>query len=109
MISAESKSRSAARTLAGDLTAIRIVLDRLVSPARDRPIKIELPSIKAASDLIAAASALTEATSAGEITPNEAAALSTLVGNVGKAVETVELAERLAKLEEQMVAKGGNP
>jgi hypothetical protein len=61
-----------------------------------------MPSIGAADDLIAAASALTDATAAAEITPNEAAALSTLVSKLAKAVETVDLAERLAKLEEQI-------
>jgi hypothetical protein len=56
-----------------------------------------------------AASALTDAVAAGDITPGEAASLSMLVGNVAKAVETVELSERLAKFEEQMAAKGGTP
>jgi hypothetical protein len=70
---------------------------------------LALPKINAASDLIAAASALTEATAAGEITPNEAAALSMFVGNVAKAVETFELSERLARLEEQMAPKAGTP
>jgi hypothetical protein len=60
-----------------------------------------LPSIKSATDLIAAAAALTEATAAGDITPGEGASLSTLVGNVAKAVETVEILERLTSLEER--------
>jgi hypothetical protein len=66
-------------------------------------------SIKSAADLIAAAAALTEATAAGDITPGEAASLSTLVGNVAKAIETVEIVERLVKLEEQFAVKGNNP
>jgi hypothetical protein len=41
----------------------------------------------------------------GDITPGEAASLSTLVGNVAKAVETVEIVPRLAKLEEQLAAR----
>jgi hypothetical protein len=64
------------------------------------------PKISAASDLIAAAAALTDAVAVGEVTPSEAASLSQLVGNVAKAVETFELSERLAKLEEQVAAKG---
>jgi hypothetical protein len=64
---AEAISKRAVElALAGDLTAIRLVLDRLVSPARDRPIHLALPKINAASDLIAAASALTEATAASK-------------------------------------------
>ena len=68
-----------------------------------------MPSIKSAADLITAAAALTDATAAGDITPGEAASLSTLVGNVANAIETVEIVARLAKLEEQIAAKGTNP
>jgi uncharacterized protein DUF5681 len=95
--------------LAGDPTAMRIVLDRLCPPRRERTISLDMPSIKSATDLIAAAAALTDATAAGDITPSEAASLSTLVGNVAKAVETVEIVARLAKLEEQLAVKGTNP
>jgi len=31
--------------LGGDLTAIRLVLERLVSPARDRPIQVDISTI----------------------------------------------------------------
>jgi hypothetical protein len=44
--------------------------------------------------LIAAASAVAEAAADGEITPGEAASLSTLVANTAKAVETFELADQ---------------
>jgi hypothetical protein len=44
--------------------------------------------------LIAAAATLTGAVSDGEITPGEAASLSTPVANTAKAVETFELAEQ---------------
>jgi hypothetical protein len=95
--------------LAGDPTAMRIVIDRLCPPRRERTVTLDMPSIKSATDLIAAAAALTEATAAGDITPSEAASLSTLVSNVAKAVETVEIVARLAKLEEQLAVKGNNP
>jgi hypothetical protein len=51
-------------------------------------VEISLPKIAAASDLIAAAAALTDAVAGGDITPNEASALSNLVGNTAKAIET---------------------
>jgi hypothetical protein len=68
-----------------------------------------MPSIKSASDLIMAAAALTDATAAGDITPSEAASLSTLVGNVAKAIETVEIVARLERIEEQLGTKGMSP
>ena len=93
--------------LAGDPTAMRLALDRLCPPRRERPVFVDLPKITAAADLILAAAALTEATAAGTLTPGEAASLSTLVGNVARAVETVEIVQRLARLEELIAAKGG--
>ena len=71
---AETISRKAVElALGGDLTAIRIVLDRLVAPRRDRPVEIALPKIVTASDLVAAASAIVEAIEEGAVTPSEAA------------------------------------
>jgi hypothetical protein len=93
----------------GDPTALRIVMDRLCPPRRERTISLAMPSIKSAADLITAAAALAEAATNGEITPSEAASLSTLVANTAKAVETFELAERLTRLEEQAAAKGNAP
>jgi tRNA A37 threonylcarbamoyladenosine synthetase subunit TsaC/SUA5/YrdC len=79
-------------------------LERLCPPRRSRPITVAMPPITTAQSLIAASAALTSATTSGEITPDEAAALSTLFGNVAKAVETAEPAERLARLEQQIAA-----
>ena len=64
---------------AGDLIAIRIVMDRLLPVRRERSVSLDLPKINVASDLIAAAAALTDATAAGDITPGEAASLSNAV------------------------------
>jgi hypothetical protein len=105
----ELVDKAVAMALAGDPTAMRIVLDRLCPPRRERSVSLDMPSIKSATDLIAAAAALTDATAAGDITTGEAASLSTLVGNVAKAIETVEIVARLTKLEEHLAAKGSNP
>jgi hypothetical protein len=95
--------------LGGDAAAMRLVMERLCPPRRERPVNLSMPKINAASDLIAAASALTEAAADGEITPGEAASLSQLIANTAKAVETFELADRLARLEERISAKGSAP
>jgi Family of unknown function (DUF5681) len=91
--------------LAGDPTAMRLALERLCPPRRERPVNLAMPKISAASDLIAAAATLTDAVAQGQVTPGEAASLSALIGNTAKAVETFELSERLAKLEAQMASK----
>jgi hypothetical protein len=85
--------------LAGDPTALRIVMDRLCPPRRERTIGLEMPSIKSAADLITAAAALSEATAAGEITPGEAASLSTLV-------ERDRIRERISQVKADQKARG---
>jgi hypothetical protein len=105
----EIVQKAIAMAASGDPTALRIVMDRLCPPRRERTISLAMPSIKSASDLIMAAAALTDATAAGDITPSEAASLSTLVGNVAKAIETVEIVARLERIEEQLGTKGMSP
>jgi len=60
------------------MTALRLVMERILPPRRDRPVEVDMPRITAASDLIAAAAALTQAVASGDITPGEAADLSRL-------------------------------
>jgi hypothetical protein len=97
---AEEISRKAVELAkSGDLTAIRLVLERLVSPARGRPVTIALPRMNTVSDLVAAADAITASVSDGTLTPDEGASISTLISNTAKAVEVAELSERIARLE----------
>ena len=91
----EIVEKAIAMAASGDPTALRIIMDRLCPPRRERTVEITLPSSKSAEDLVAAAAAITDATAAGDITPSEAASMSTLVGNVAKAIETVEIVARL--------------
>jgi hypothetical protein len=84
---------------AGDPTAMRLVLDRLISPRRDRPVNFALPKLVTAADAVKATSAILEAVAAGELTPSEAGELSKLVDSFRAALTTAELEERLAKLE----------
>jgi hypothetical protein len=85
--------------LAGDATAMRLCLDRRIPPRRERPVSFALPPIRKATDIIDATTALAGAVATGELVPGEAAALSSLLGNVAKAIELAEIEERLARLE----------
>jgi uncharacterized protein DUF5681 len=106
---AELTQKAVEMAMGGDASVMRALLDRLIAPRKDRPVSLTMPKIKSADDLIAAAAALSDATAAGNITPSEAASLSTLVGNVAKAIETVEIIARLTRLEEQLAVKGITP
>jgi len=85
--------------LAGDTTALRLCLERLVPPRRDAPIAFTLPAMQSAVDAAMAAGAVLQATAAGDLTPTEGAAMMGLVDAFRKALETSELETRLAALE----------
>jgi hypothetical protein len=85
--------------LQGDLAALRLCIDRILPPRKDRPVTFDLPPIKTAGDAAAVSSAILEAVASGEITPADAGEISKLVGTYVKAFETSELAERLERLE----------
>jgi Family of unknown function (DUF5681) len=83
----------------GDGTALRMCLERIVPPRKDRPVSFSLPSIKTVADAIAATGALVAAVAVGDITPSEAAELSKLIDACVKTLEVGDLAERITKLE----------
>jgi hypothetical protein len=83
----------------GDMTAARIVLDRLCPARKDNPVSFSLPKIESAADAVSAHSAILEAVVAGEITPGEAAEVSKLIDGFVKTLELAEIDERLKRLE----------
>jgi hypothetical protein len=88
----------------GDMTAAKIIIDRLVPLRKGRPIQLALPAIKTAGDLLSAQSALIQALAEGEVTAEEAAAVSFVVEAHRRAIETTELEERLQRLEQTLGA-----
>ena len=60
------------RALAGEWPALRACFTRLMPPAKDVPVDIDLPDIASAADVAHAGSALIAAVAAGEVTPSEA-------------------------------------
>jgi hypothetical protein len=97
---AEALTRRAIKmALDGDTTAMRLVMDRIMPPRRDRPVMFTLPKLETAADAVKATAALVEAVSVGDITPGEASDLSKLVDGFTKAVELHEIQQRLDRLE----------
>lgn len=88
---------SAARS--GDLTAARLILDRLCPARKDKLVEIELPEIKTASDATEAMRVIVAGVVDGVITPSEAATLSGVVDSFVRSLEANEFEGRLAKLE----------
>jgi hypothetical protein len=74
--------------LAGDPTAMRLCIERLLPPCRERTVKLTLPSIESVSDISAAMRAVTAALAKGDITPGEAATIAGVVETFARAIET---------------------
>lgn len=83
----------------GDLTAARLVLDKLTPPARERPISLDLPDIDTAKGVSEAQGIILKALGGGELLPSEANAIAAIVEAKRKALETVELERRISALE----------
>jgi hypothetical protein len=85
---------------AGDGPALRLCLERIAPPRKDRPVNFTLPKIETVADLPKASSALLDAVASGELTPGEAAELGKLLEAHVRAIEVTDLQERLRRLEE---------
>ena len=87
---------------AGDMAAIRLCLERLVPRRVERTIEFEMPSISEPKDAVAALSRIMDGVGRGELTASEARSLVDIVEAALKAIEVLDLDQRLATLEEQM-------
>jgi hypothetical protein len=98
---AEALTRKALElALEGDAAALRLCLDRIIPPRRQRRVQLDLPHVTSAADLGATMAAITNAAAHGAITPGEAAELARVVEIFVRAVETSDFERRLAQLEE---------
>lgn len=85
---------------AGDLTAIRLCLERLCPPRKDRPVAFNLPALETPADALQAQIAIVRAVAGGDVTPSEAMELSRVVESFAKVAETADLADRIRRLEQ---------
>ena len=86
--------------LAGDPTAMRLCMERVLPPCRERTVKFSLPSIDgtltgetcgpSTHDVSLAMNAVTSALAQGEITPGEAERIAGVVDTFVRAIETTK-------------------
>lgn len=86
----------------GNVQAIRIVVERLLPPVRENKISLALPAVTTVAGCCDAQATILAAVASGEIFPSEGDALSGLVENRRKALETAELAARIEELERRL-------
>lgn len=85
--------------LSGDVQALRICIDRIIPPVREDRLSIALPNVLDAAGCVKAQRAIVEAVAAGSLFPSEGTALSSLVENQRRSLESSDLANRLAEIE----------
>lgn len=85
----------------GDMTAARLVLDRIAPPRKGCAINLDLPPIQSATDVAAAMGIVVEAVADGELTPDEGQAVAALLETRRRAIETADLEMRIAAIEAQ--------
>lgn len=84
----------------GDQRAAEVILSRCWPARKSRPVSLTLPAIQSAADVVAAVGAVADAVGAGDITPEEGAAVASILEAKRRAIETVELEVRVAALEQ---------
>jgi hypothetical protein len=85
----------------GDMTAARIVLDRIAPARRDSPVTIALPKIESAADAAKAMAAILAAVASGAVTPSEADQVAKIVAAFVSTLESSEFEARLRALEKR--------
>ncbi len=97
---AEAVCRSVVEhALAGNIAAAKLVLDRILPPRKDRPVKIELPEIKTASDAASATAGVLKRVADGEVTPEEGTRVVGLIDAFVGQIAAADFEKRLAVLE----------
>ena len=87
------------KALEGDVTALRLCLDRIAPARKDAPVSFDLPAIETAEDAAKAARAILRAIADGDVTPMEAATVMAVVEQFRRTLETTEIERRIAALE----------
>ena len=88
------------RALDGDSLLLRCCIARLAPVPRGRPVELDLAEGSAAGDVLASLTATVRAMAEGTLSPLEASDVAQVVELQRRAIETEDLARRLARLEE---------
>jgi len=116
---AEALTRKAVEmALDGDPIAMRLCMERVLPPCRERSVEFKLPAIEgtasgeakgpSAGDVARAMDAVTSALAQGEITPGEAEKIAGVVDTFVRAIETTKKSGSRLNLLEILTASSGD-
>jgi hypothetical protein len=91
---------------AGNEAALRLCLERLIAPRKERPVRLKLPEdTSTAQGVSLALTAILASAAQGEITMGEAVQLANLLEIRRKVIETQEFERRLGEIENRITGK----
>ena len=85
---------------AGDVSCLRMILDRIWPPRKGQPVNFVMPPINTSQDVFPAIASIWTAIREGRLTPDEASALSIVIDRSIQAIELHDITKRIAALEE---------
>jgi hypothetical protein len=89
----------------GDDLAMRLCVERMLAPQRERPVPLKLPRIESDQDARRASAEVMDALGEGEITPKEAGHLLRAVAGTAMIMQSTEIAARLNWIEERLAER----
>jgi len=95
-----------AEAMQGDRSAMRLCMERISPARRGACIRMNLPPIKTAEDVIKAAERVTQAIRRGEITPAEGDTMMNILESRSRVIERVQWESRLEAMEAHLAAAG---
>jgi hypothetical protein len=87
--------------LAGNSDMLKFFLSRNLP--KQRLVRLELPVVKEASDIIEALGIVTSAVGTGQVTPEEGAALAAMIEATARAINVYELEAKINRLEAELL------
>jgi hypothetical protein len=97
---AEALTQTAiSKALDGDSIALRLCMDRIAPPMKDKPVVFPLPRMHGAMDASEAAGSVLSAVSEGTLTPIEGTRVMGLIDSYRRTLELTDIEQRLNALE----------
>jgi hypothetical protein len=91
----------------GDDVAMRLCVERMMPPRRERPVPLQLPRIESDADARKAAADVMAALAEGEVTPKESEQLLRSIAGAAVVLQSSDVAARLNRIEQWLAGLAG--
>ncbi|MBV8753729.1 MAG: hypothetical protein JO328_12795 [Hyphomicrobiales bacterium] len=91
----------------GHDAAMRLCVERMMPPRRERPVPLALPRIETDADARQATADVIEALAEGEVTPKEAEQVLRTIAGAAVILQSSEVAARLSRIEQRLPDPAG--